>query len=202
MNERECAVCGWVYDPASGDDDGCVPPGVDFDALPSGWTCPRCGAAKERFVRKASPVDAIVDAYRKADARMRGLPVHNPTLTVEAVGRRVVGGHLVFALVTPWFLNVIVVGPTPPRHGDTLELAFSSGSFELHRGDEGCPHLALPLLSPVLDLADQAAARAVALEALRLICGPSEPEPAKTPEPRPKVVARRALFGALLGGPK
>jgi rubredoxin len=48
-----CAVCGWVYDPAKGDPDAGVPPGVAFDKLPEKWVCPVCGASREEF----SPVD-------------------------------------------------------------------------------------------------------------------------------------------------
>lgn len=35
--------CRWVYDPAIGDHDGGVPPGVPFEDLPESWICPVCG---------------------------------------------------------------------------------------------------------------------------------------------------------------
>ncbi|MBI5110731.1 MAG: rubredoxin [Rhodovulum sp.] len=38
--------CGWTYDPALGDPDHGVPPGVAFDDLPEDWICPSCGRAK------------------------------------------------------------------------------------------------------------------------------------------------------------
>jgi rubredoxin len=46
---RECQTrdCGFVYDPAIGDPDHDVPPGVAFEDLPDDWACPNCGRAKE-----------------------------------------------------------------------------------------------------------------------------------------------------------
>ncbi|MCR4438485.1 MAG: transcriptional repressor [bacterium] len=41
-----CAVCGWVYDPARGNDT----PGTPFSRLPEDWCCKVCGAARDRFV--------------------------------------------------------------------------------------------------------------------------------------------------------
>ncbi len=44
-----CDVCGYVYDPSLGDPGRGVPPGTRFEDLPGGWTCPVCGAGKDRF---------------------------------------------------------------------------------------------------------------------------------------------------------
>jgi rubredoxin len=49
LDKYECTVCGYIYDPAVGDPDGKVPPGVPFDKLPNGWVCPVCGASKSEF---------------------------------------------------------------------------------------------------------------------------------------------------------
>jgi flavin reductase (DIM6/NTAB) family NADH-FMN oxidoreductase RutF/rubredoxin len=45
----QCAVCGWIYDPALGDPEGGIMPGTPFEELPADWVCPECGAAKEEF---------------------------------------------------------------------------------------------------------------------------------------------------------
>ena len=50
MDRYEC-VCGYVYDPANGDPDNGIEPGIAFDDLPQDWVCPLCGAAKENFER-------------------------------------------------------------------------------------------------------------------------------------------------------
>ncbi|HEX3044686.1 MAG TPA: rubredoxin [Bacillota bacterium] len=44
----ECTVCGYLYDPAKGDELS-IPPGVPFEDLPDDWTCPTCGAGKDLF---------------------------------------------------------------------------------------------------------------------------------------------------------
>ena len=49
MQRYVCSVCGYVYDPAFGDPDAGVAPGVLFEALPDDWVCPKCQAPKRRF---------------------------------------------------------------------------------------------------------------------------------------------------------
>lgn len=44
-----CNVCGYVYDPAVGDEDNDVKPGTPFEALPEEWTCPVCGVGADDF---------------------------------------------------------------------------------------------------------------------------------------------------------
>ena len=46
MDRWVCEPCGWVYDPAEGDPDGGIEPGVAFEDLPEDWVCPVCGATK------------------------------------------------------------------------------------------------------------------------------------------------------------
>jgi len=49
MDKYECSVCGWIYDPELGDQDGGIPTGTPFEKLPDDWICPVCGAAKDQF---------------------------------------------------------------------------------------------------------------------------------------------------------
>ncbi|RZN39844.1 MAG: rubredoxin [Methanophagales archaeon ANME-1-THS] len=49
MKKYICIVCGYVYDPEAGDQDGGIKPGTSFEALPDDWVCPVCGASKEEF---------------------------------------------------------------------------------------------------------------------------------------------------------
>ncbi|GHS89678.1 Rubredoxin [Synergistales bacterium] len=49
MKKYVCTVCGYVYDPAVGDDAAGIAPGTAFDALPDGWACPTCGVGKDMF---------------------------------------------------------------------------------------------------------------------------------------------------------
>lgn len=49
MEKYICEVCDWVYDPAVGDPDGGIAPGVAFSDLPDDWVCPVCGVGKDQF---------------------------------------------------------------------------------------------------------------------------------------------------------
>jgi rubredoxin len=49
MKKYECTVCGYIYDPESGDQDNGIKAGTDFKDLPEDWVCPVCGAGKEVF---------------------------------------------------------------------------------------------------------------------------------------------------------
>lgn len=49
MDQFECLSCGYLYEPAKGDDRANIPRGVAFADLPSNWRCPVCGAPKPRF---------------------------------------------------------------------------------------------------------------------------------------------------------
>ena len=49
MKKYVCDVCGYIYDPATGDPEGGVAPGTDFDDIPENWVCPVCGATKDQF---------------------------------------------------------------------------------------------------------------------------------------------------------
>ena len=46
----ECKICWWVYDPAEGDGQWQIPPGVAFSELPAHWRCPQCDGAADQFM--------------------------------------------------------------------------------------------------------------------------------------------------------
>ncbi|NLY45541.1 MAG: rubredoxin [Tissierella sp.] len=52
MERWVCTPCGWVYDPAEGDPDGGIDPGVAFEDLPEDYVCPVCGATKDLFEKE------------------------------------------------------------------------------------------------------------------------------------------------------
>ncbi len=45
----KCSVCGYTYDPGTGNPAQGVEPGTPFENLPSMWRCPICGAGKDKF---------------------------------------------------------------------------------------------------------------------------------------------------------
>ena len=49
MDKYVCVVCGYIYDPAVGDPDNGIAPGISFDDLPEEWVCPVCGAPQNEF---------------------------------------------------------------------------------------------------------------------------------------------------------
>lgn len=53
MKKYVCDVCGYVYDPATGDSEFNIPAGTAFEDLPDDWVCPECGVGKENFSEQA-----------------------------------------------------------------------------------------------------------------------------------------------------
>ena len=49
MEKYVCDVCGWEYDPAVGDPENGIEPGIAFEDLPEDWVCPLCGVGKDQF---------------------------------------------------------------------------------------------------------------------------------------------------------
>jgi len=109
---------------------------------------------------------------RIAATRMAGLPMNNPALRVAAVGFRPwQDGHLVGVLITPWAINLVLLGE---QQGRALHLAadrrrtwdFPSGSYDFMGGEEAeCGVFQFcSLFSPVFEFADQAGAEATAGE--------------------------------------
>jgi rubredoxin len=49
MKQWKCTICGYIYDPVSGDPDNGIAPGTPFEKIPDDWCCPVCGAGKDMF---------------------------------------------------------------------------------------------------------------------------------------------------------
>ena len=137
----ECGICWWVYDPALGDDETQTPPGTPFRLLPDTWECPNCAASKSKFMvidsatlSEDDAVNNLANAYRRAALKVKGMPIYNPTLAIEAVGFREHEGRQVGVMVTPWFMNLTVL-PSPAdlamwADGSSTRLAFPSGAYD------------------------------------------------------------------------
>ena len=52
MDSWVCIVCGYVYDPETGDPDNGVAPGTAWEDVPDDWLCPICGASKDDFEKE------------------------------------------------------------------------------------------------------------------------------------------------------
>ena len=197
----ECGICWWVYDPALGDEATQVAAGTPFRLLPDTWTCPNCAADKQKFMVIGSatimPNDAVqnlANAYRRAALSMKGLPIYNPTVAVEAVGFRNHEGREVGVMVTPWFMNITVLPSEADRavwiNDGTLRLSFPSGIYDFMVSE--LPDVGLiascSLFAPMSDFTDHEAAQTAAVAAADALFQVEEPEPAPT-------VSRRQLLG-------
>lgn len=119
-------------------------------------------------------VDRLVAGYRRIEReRMHGLPICNDKLQVEAVGFRPHSRCLCGVLVTPWFMNLVLLPAEGERwcastFGDKVIWQFNAGDYEFTPAElEGIgTHLSAPLFSTVQDFPDQDTARRVAEEVL------------------------------------
>jgi len=167
-------------------------------------------------VERPSPAGALERAFEAVRReRMEGVPMLNPALEVEAVGFRPWREHWLGILITPWFMNVVLmprvdaawqtVGERETRHH-----LFPGGVFEFIGGREATlgDYQACSLFSPMFEFADQREARATALAALDALFDPASreaaPVRAQAPaaeapasvEDRPTLSKRDFLFGA------
>ena len=130
------------------------------------------------------------------EERMRDLPIVNPVLAVEAVGFDQWDEQDLGVLITPWFMNLVLL-PDSKRladlpQGERIECRFPSGPCELtvYQDEELGTYLAAVLFRTVADFPDQDVARAVAEEALAQIL--AEPPATETGN-----VSRRGLLTGL-----
>ncbi len=197
----ECGVCWWVYDPALGDEERQIAPGTPFRLLPDTWNCPNCSTEKHKFMvlGAAAPADddavtRLANAYRRAALKVKGMPIYNPTLAIEAVGFREHEGRRVGVMVTPWFMNLAVLPAAEDldrwKAGETVRLAFPSGVYDFVVNE--LPDAGLvgncSLFSTMSEFTDHEAAQ---LAAATVADAVFEPEPA----PPERTVSRRQLLG-------
>ena len=130
---------------------------------------------------------------------MRGLPILNARLDVTAVGFREFDGHAVGVLVTPWFMNLMLLpgsaqwSELPQGSVAAVEFPGSNIEFNVSHDEDVGTLLSAALFSSVADFPDQETATAVASEVLRQLLQP-DPERA---EDRAPVMSRRELFAGL-----
>ncbi len=146
---------------------------------------------------------------------MRDVPMINTALAVEAVGFRPWNDHWLGILVTPWFMNLVLMPRVaaqwqPLAEGASRHYVFPAGVFEFigarlpSLGD----YQACSLFSPMFEFANPQGARDTAVAALDALFDeahrspgsaptPDATTPAATPAPAgPALSKRRFLFGA------
>lgn len=136
-------------------------------------------------------------------------------ISVDIVGFRRYQGDWVGAVVTPWFIHLLLLPGGGElwcelAAGETLRVAFPAGDLEFvmeHSADAALPaHAFATILAPLDALADQNAALASAVQALQLIFDPGcVPAPAaaapdvKAAENTAAGIDRRGFFRRLAG---
>jgi [NiFe] hydrogenase assembly HybE family chaperone len=236
----ECKICWTPYDPAEGDDFRQISPGTPFADLPDDWHCPGCDAPKNQFMVLEDPGSAqaatltdiatrtarlVADFVEVYHAKMRDVPIINKALHVQAVGFRPHEGRPLGVLLSPWFMNLILL-PDADEDWSTLTpgakevISFPSGDYEfLHNTRETVGgYKACSLFSPMTDFASQRDAVEVAEAVMAALFTPdarSETDraadiraareaelapPPPPPEPAPLAPTRRAVISAGLAG--
>lgn len=125
---------------------------------------------------------------------MQGLPVVNPSLSVEAVGFQAFDSHQLGVLITPWFMNLVLLPGTADwessAQGEITTIDFPSGPIDFvcsHDTELGA-YLSAVLFRAVADIADQGTARNLAEKIIYDLLRPSRSE---------RTVTRRDLFTGL-----
>lgn len=125
----------------------------------------------------ADPSPLLEAAFRRIEAEtMADVPILNAALNVEAVAFARWQGHWLGIVITPWFMNLVLVPGEAASwqgvaSGKRLFRKFPSGDFAFlgsHEAEVG-EFQSCSLFSPMAQFADQDGARAVALAALEAL---------------------------------
>lgn len=236
----ECKICWSVYDPALGDATRQIDPGTPFTDLPDDWSCPTCSAEPHQFMVLRDPgAERHLEALRIKGAterlvtdftevwhgKMRDVPLVNKALRVEAVGFRLHEDMMLGVLISPWFMNLILL----PYGQDWSDLVagqkevvdFPSGAYEfIHNSREMTGgYKACSLFSPMAQFTRQQDAVDVAQAVMAALFDPANmaetdrradiraareaalaPQPDAAEEAEPAIPSRRAVITAGLAG--
>jgi len=128
--------------------------------------------------------------------RMCGLPIVNAALSVQAVSFNRFGEDWLGILITPWFMNLVLLpGPDSiwrnQQPGTKIDKHFSYGVFEFTLASEAQigTYAFCSLFSPMFQFVSQTAALAAAQAALQGLLAGVEP----------RGVSRRELLRGVIG---
>ena len=134
---------------------------------------------------------------------VRGLPIVNAALAVEAVGFREHEGHEIGALITPWFMNLVLLPGgedwADQGQGESVSIALPGGAldFTLSRDDGLGTYLTAVLFRTVVDFPSQDIAREIATEVLARLF--DEEAAKKASSSNAETISRRTLFTMIRG---
>jgi [NiFe] hydrogenase assembly HybE family chaperone len=151
---------------------------------------------------KAIGVQLVARYAEVRSGPMRDDPICNEALGVDAIGFRAFGSMAIGVVITPWFMNLIVVGgareTAPPSPGGTLRVALPAGDAAFICGElDGIgPVYSCSLFSPMFGFVDMETARATAQAAMAALFDPTlmkEGAPARSAELDRRAVLRGAI---------
>lgn len=120
-------------------------------------------------------IERLLTLYRATEPRMRELPFYNERLSIEAVGFRDWEDHRLGILITPWFINLILLPGenddwSAVEQGDQSDwhLPAETIRFTANRPEEGDEEvfLAAPVFTNVIGVPDHEAAKNIATQVL------------------------------------
>jgi [NiFe] hydrogenase assembly HybE family chaperone len=147
------------------------------------------------------------------ESAMRDLPIYNHSLEVDAVGFKIIDEGLIGVLITPWFINVMLLPRQKQKAavplGEKVTYSLVSGEHEFIVGedDELGRYDFITVASPTLRYKSHQAARDAAYKALEKLLTHPEKTEVKTVEqpmhfvsPEQKGKERRAFLRGLING--
>lgn len=144
----------------------------------------------------------IVDRYHSVYMEnMRDLPICNSALEVEIVGPRALSEHRLGVLITPWFMNLILLPGDATWTDDivgticAVQLPSAPCEFTVCQDEILGTFLSAVLFHSVNDFTDQETAVAVAREALVQLLQP--PTDAIRQGKSGSAISRRSLLSGL-----
>ena len=167
---------------------------------------------------KPSPATALEAVFRSVlSQRMQDMPMLNPALVVEAVGFRPWADHWLGILITPWFMNLMLLPRVaakwqPVAQGTSRHYVFPAGVFEFIGGHDPAlgDYQACSLFSPMFEFANPQGAHDTAVASMAALFDGATREPgearaapaaadataAGAAAPAPRAVSKRDfLFG-------
>ena len=130
--------------------------------------------------------------------RMQDMPFVNPALEVEAIGFRDFDEHRLGVLLTPWFMNLVLVPGTDDWNdaipGSTCKWTLPEGTYEFNicRDEDLGVYMTAVLFRSVVDFPDQDSARSIAREIMQRLF-----EKSRDPSSEARKLSRRELFSSL-----
>ena len=148
-------------------------------------------------------IAAMVRHFERIEREhMQGLPILNPELAVEATEPREFGEHVLFILLSPWFMNLVLLPGTDdwdscdPGACIDIEFPYQALEFSVSHDAELGTFLSSMLFRSVTEFPDQASAIVVATEVMQSLFS-ANPDPDRPVGRTQRKLSRRSLLTGL-----